>query len=182
MRDLQSQQIQKLDDNFNSMKMTISSTGKDMLVQFFTDDLTVFLGFMLNYTAWGRHLYAIGSNENAATMTGVPVKAVKMSAYLFCSLTAGMSAIMIVGWMGSVTNALGMIYELRVIASAVIGGADLMGGVGSAYGALIGSFLVELIRNGLLMAGVDPYWQGTFVGLFIIFAVALEKIRSHRSS
>jgi ribose transport system permease protein len=109
------------------------------------------------------------------------VKAVKMSAYLFCSLTAGMSAIMIVGWMGSVTNALGMIYELRVIASAVIGGADLMGGVGSAYGALIGSFLVELIRNGLLMAGVDPYWQGTFVGLFIIFAVALEKIRSRRS-
>jgi ribose transport system permease protein len=144
--------------------------------------LTIFLGFMLNYTAWGRHLYAIGSNENAATMTGVPVKSVKMSAYLFCSLTAGMSAIMIVGWMGSVTNALGMIYELRVIASAVIGGADLMGGVGSAYGALIGSFLVELIRNGLLMAGVDPYWQGTFVGLFIIFAVALEKIRSHRSS
>ena len=144
--------------------------------------LTIFLGFMLNYTAWGRHLYAIGSNENAATMTGVPVKAVKMSAYLFCSLTAGMSAIMIVGWMGSVTNALGMIYELRVIASAVIGGADLMGGVGSAYGALIGSFLVELIRNGLLMAGVDPYWQGTFVGLFIIFAVALERIRSHQSS
>ncbi|MEK9761329.1 MAG: ABC transporter permease [Deltaproteobacteria bacterium] len=142
--------------------------------------LTIFLGFMLNFTAWGRHLYAIGSNESAATMTGVPVKAVKLSAYLFCSLTAGISAVMIVGWMGSVTNALGMTYELRVIASAVIGGADLMGGVGTAYGALIGSILVELIRNGLLMAGVDPYWQGTFVGLFIIFAVALEKIRSRR--
>ena len=85
-------------------------------------------------------------------MTGVPVKAVKLSAYLFCSLTAGISAVMIVGWMGSVTNALGMTYELRVIASAVIGGADLMGGVGTAYGALIGSILVELIRNGLLLS------------------------------
>jgi len=57
---------------------------------------------------------------------------------------------MIVGWMGSVTNALGMTYELRVIASAVIGGADLMGGVGTAYGALIGSILVELIRSRLM--------------------------------
>ena len=70
-----------------------------------------------------------------------------------------MSTIMIIGWMGSVTNALGMIYELRVIASAVIGGTDLME-VGSAYGALIGSFLVELIRNGLLMAEVDPIIRG----------------------
>lgn len=139
--------------------------------------LTLFLGFMLNFTAWGKHLYAIGSNESAARLTGVPVNAIKMSAYIFCSLTAGISAIMIVGWLGSVTNALGMTYELRVIASTVIGGADLMGGVGSAYGALVGSLLIELIRNGLLMAGVDPYWQGTFVGVFIILAVALEKFR-----
>lgn len=141
--------------------------------------LALIFGFMLNFTAWGRHVIAVGSNEQAARLTGVPVKAVKMSVYLLSSLTAGISAIMIVGWMGAVTNALGMTYELRVIASAVIGGADLMGGVGSAFGAVIGAALIEIIRNGLLMAGVDPYWQGAFIGIFIILAVLLERIR-HR--
>ena len=139
------------------------------------------MGLVLKYTSYGKHVYAVGSNKKAAELSGINTRWIEMSVYIISGLFAAISAVMIVGWMGSVTNALGMIYELRVIASAVIGGADLMGVVGSAYGALIGSFLVELIRNGLLMAGVDPYWQGTFVGLFIIFAVALEKIRRHRS-
>lgn len=141
---------------------------------------TVF-GIFLKFTAWGKHVYAIGSNEHAARLTGVPVNLVKMSVYLFSSLTAGISAVMIVGWLGAVTNALGMTYELRVIAAAVIGGADLMGGVGGAYGAVIGAALIEIIRNGLLMAGVDPYWQGAFVGMFIVLAVMLEKIRSRQA-
>ena len=71
---------------------------------------------------------------------------------------------MIVGWQGSAINALGQGYELRVIASTVIGGANLMGGEGGAFGAFIGAALIEVIRNGLLMAGVDANWQGAFVG------------------
>ena len=62
----------------------------------------------------------------------------------------------------------------------MIGGANLMGGEGGAYGALIGAALIEVIRNSLLLAGVDPYWQGTFVGIFIILAVLLERIRGVR--
>jgi len=90
------------------------------------------------------------------------------------------AAILAVGWLGSVTNAIGQNWELRVIASTVIGGANLMGGEGGAYSAVIGAALIEVIRNSLLLAGVNPYWQGTFVGLFIILAVLLERVRGRR--
>jgi ribose transport system permease protein len=95
---------------------------------------------------------------------------------------SGISAILIVGWLGSVTNALGQTYELRVIASSVIGGVNLLGGEGGAYGTVVGAILIEVIRNTLNMAGVDPYWQGTFVGVFILFAVLLERVRGVRSN
>jgi ribose transport system permease protein len=140
--------------------------------------LALVFGFVLNFTQWGRHVYAIGGNEQAARLTGVPVDQIKVSVYMVSSLMAGISAILMVGWLGSVTNALGLTYELQVIASAVIGGANLMGGIGTAYGAFVGAALIEIIRNSLLLAGVDPYWQGSFVGLFIILAVMLERIRS----
>ena len=133
--------------------------------------LALAFGFVFNVTSWGNYLYAIGGNENAARLTGVPVDRVKLQAYVVSGMTAALAAIMIVGWQGSAINALGQGYELRVIASTVIGGANLMGGEGGVYGAVIGAALIEVIRNSLLMAGVDANWQGTFVGLFIILAV-----------
>ena len=143
--------------------------------------LTLGFAFIFNFTAWGRYLYAIGGNENAARMTGVPVDRIKLQAYIVSGLMAALSSVMIVGWQGSAINALGQGYELRVIASTVIGGANLMGGEGGAFGAFIGAALIEVIRNSLLMAGVDSNWQGTFVGVFIILAVLLERIRRRRS-
>jgi ribose transport system permease protein len=144
--------------------------------------LTLVFGFLLNFTVWGRHIYAVGGNPQAARLTGLAVERIKVSAYLLSALTAGIAAILTIGWLGSVTNALGLTYELRVIAASVIGGANLLGGEGTAYGALIGSALLEIIRNSLLLAGVDPYWQGTFIGLFIVLAVLLERIRGRRSA
>jgi ribose transport system permease protein len=143
--------------------------------------LTLGFAFIFNFTAWGRYLYAIGGNENAARMTGVPVDRIKLQAYIVSALTAAVASVMIVGWQGSAINALGQGYELRVIASTVIGGANLVGGEGGAFGAFIGAALIEVIRNSLLMAGVDSNWQGTFVGVFIILAVLLERIRRRRS-
>lgn len=144
--------------------------------------LIMAVGFacVLHFTAWGRYLFAIGGNEEAAKLTGVPVARVKLEAYVFSALTAAIASIMILGWQGSAINALGVGYELRVIASTVIGGANLMGGEGGAYGAFIGAALIEVIRNSLLMAGVDSNWQGTFVGLFIILAVLLERVRGRK--
>ena len=142
--------------------------------------LGVIVGIVLKFTTWGRHLYAIGGNEHAARLTGVPVDRVKTQAYVLSGLMAAIAAVLYIGWQGSAINSLGATYELRVIASTVIGGANLMGGEGGAYGAIIGAALLEVIRNGLLMEGIDSNWQGAFVGVFIILAVLLEKIRGRR--
>lgn len=131
------------------------------------------VGFAFNFTAWGRHLFSIGGNEQAARLTGVPVDRIKFFAYVFSAFTASIASLLILGYSGSAINALGQSYELRVIAATVIGGANLMGGAGTAYGAVIGSALLEVIRNALLMAGIDSNWQGAFVGAFIILAVLL---------
>jgi ribose transport system permease protein len=129
------------------------------------------VGYVFKYRAWGRHLFAIGGNEQAARLTGVNVKFIKFQAYVFSAFCATVSSLLILGYTGSAINALGQSYELRVIAATVIGGANLLGGYGTAYGAIVGAALLEVIRNALLMAGIDSNWQGAFVGLFIILAV-----------
>jgi ribose transport system permease protein len=103
-----------------------------------------------------------------------------MQAYIVSASMAAIAAILIVGWQGSAINGLGTGYELRVIASTVIGGANLMGGEGGAFGAFVGAALLEVIRNSLLMQGIDSNWQGAFVGVFIVLAVLLEKFRGRR--
>jgi ribose transport system permease protein len=143
--------------------------------------LMVILMIAFRYSTWGRWVYAIGGNEQAARLTGVPVNRIKVSVYVLSGLMAGISAVLLVGWQGAAINAMGTGYELRAIASSVIGGADLMGGAGGAYGAFIGAALIEVIRNSLLLAGVDANWEGTFIGLFIVFAVMLSKFRGMRS-
>ena len=85
---------------------------------------------------------------------------------------------MLTGWQGSASNGMGKGYELYVIAATVIGGANLMGGEGSVYGAVIGAALIFLIRNSLIMFGVEANWYELFVGLFIILAVLLERMRA----
>jgi ribose transport system permease protein len=143
--------------------------------------LMVLFMLVLRYTTWGRWVYAIGGNEQAARLTGVAVNRVKVSVYALSGVLSGLSAVLLVGYQGAAINAMGTGYELRAIASSVIGGADLMGGAGGAYGTFIGAALIEVIRNSLLLAGVDANWEGTFVGLFIVFAVVLSKFRELRS-
>jgi ribose transport system permease protein len=135
------------------------------------------LHFLLTMTRWGRYVSAIGGNQRAARLTGIPVRPIKVSVYMFGGLMAAITSVFLVGWLGSVTNALGQGDELRVIAGTVIGGASLAGGYGTAYGAMIGSLLIEELRNALLLAGVNPFWQGTFIGGFIILAIILQKIQ-----
>ena len=143
--------------------------------------LVAVFAVVLKMTAFGRYILAIGGNEQAALLTGVPVKRVKAQCYVVSGLAAALAGILNVGWSGSAINALGQGYELLAISAAVIGGANLMGGEGSAYGAFIGAALIFVIRNALLMAGVDSNWQGTFVGVFLVAAVYLGKIRAKRA-
>jgi ribose transport system permease protein len=140
--------------------------------------LLVITGWALRWTRWGRYLFAIGGNEGAATLTGVPVKRIKVSVYMFCSFTAGLAGILEVGWLGTITTGLGQGMELTVIAAAVIGGANLSGGIGTAFGAVVGAALIEVIRNSLTLLGISTFWQGTFVGSFIIVAVLFDRLRA----
>jgi ribose transport system permease protein len=137
--------------------------------------LALVVGYVFNSKVWGRHLFAIGGNEQAARLTGVPVDFIKFQAYVFSAFTASIASLLILGYSGSAINAMGQSYELRVIAATVIGGANLMGGAGTAFGAVVGSALLEVIRNALLMAGIDSNWQGAFIGAFIVLAVLLGK-------
>lgn len=144
--------------------------------------LALIVAFVLRWTKFGRHLYAIGGNENAAILTGVPVKLIKVAVYMISALSAGIAGVIQTGWLGAVTTNIGNGMELQVIAAAVIGGASLVGGVGTAIGALLGAALIEIIRNSLGLLGINAFWQGTFIGGSIIIAVAFERVRQLRSS
>jgi ribose transport system permease protein len=144
--------------------------------------LTAVFWWVWRYSTWGRWVIAIGGNAKAARLAGIPVERIIVSVYVLSAVTAGLAAFLMIGWFGSVNNAMGQGYELNVIAASVIGGANLMGGVVYAVGAPIGAALMELIRNSLLLAGIDALWQQFFVGLFLILAVLLEQIRNRGKS
>jgi ribose transport system permease protein len=136
------------------------------------------MSFAYRWTRWGRYIFAIGGNESAAVLTGIPVRLVKLSVYMFSAFTAGVAGILMVGWLGSVTTNLGTAMELTVIAAAVIGGANLSGGEGSVLGAVIGALLIEVIRNSLILLGISTFWQGAFIGAFIVSVVAFDRLKN----
>jgi ribose transport system permease protein len=148
----------------------------------YTVVLALITGFVLRWTKFGRHIYAIGGNEHAARLTGVPVRPIKVAVYMISALSAGIAGIVETGWLGAVTTNIGTGMELQVIAAAVIGGATLTGGVGTAFGALVGSALIEVIRNSLGLLGISAFWQGCFIGSCIVIAVAFERVRNLRST
>jgi ribose transport system permease protein len=141
--------------------------------------LGLLTGFVLRWTQFGRHIFAIGGNEHAATLTGVPVRMIKVAVYMISALSAGIAGIVQTGWLGAVTTNIGAGMELQVIAAAVIGGANLAGGGGSALGAIIGAMLIEIIRNSLGLLGINAFWQGTFIGGAILFAVLFDRLANY---
>ena len=134
-------------------------------------------GFAFRWTRWGRYIFAIGGNQKAAILTGVPVRQIKTSVYVISALMAGIAGILQVGWLGTITTGMGLGMELIVIAAVVIGGTNLAGGSGTAFGAVVGAVLIEMIRNSLTLLGINPFWQGTFVGAFILIAVLFDSVK-----
>jgi ribose transport system permease protein len=140
--------------------------------------LALIMAVVLHHTTFGRHVFALGGNEKAAEQTGIAVVRVKIAVYVICALAAGLQGIIICGWLGSAPANMATSYELNVIAAAVIGGANLAGGLGGPLGAIVGCVLLEVIRNGLVLAQVNSYWQQTLVGVITILAVLVDRIRS----
>jgi ribose transport system permease protein len=143
--------------------------------------LAAITGFVLRWTKFGRHVFAIGGNEHAATLAGIPVRPIKLVVYMISGFSAAIVGVVYTGWLGAVTTNLGSGMELQVIAAAVIGGASLVGGAGTAIGALVGAALIEVIRNSLGMLGINAFWQGCVIGSAIIIAVAFERVQQLRT-
>lgn len=139
--------------------------------------LSIIVGVVLSRTVYGRQLYAIGGNERAARLTGLSVDRLKVSVYVIASLLAGLAGIVEVSYLSSAISNQGLGKELNVIAAAVIGGTALTGGEGSVIGVFVGTVILEVLRNGLVLLGTDAYWQGVFVGSVIVFAVFVDQLR-----
>ena len=137
----------------------------------------LFFWILLSHTVWGRYVYAVGGNERTARLTGLQVDRLKIIVYILSALVAGVAGVIQLSYLSSVTADLGTGNELAVIAATVIGGANLAGGEGTVLGTVIGAIILEVLRNGLLLFGIDPYWQGVFVGAVIILAVSVDYFR-----
>lgn len=138
------------------------------------------VAYMLRHRAVGRHIYATGSNEEAARLSGVEVDRTKIAAYTMSGALAGLSGIVLMSRLITAQPNEGVMYELDAIAAAVIGGASLMGGVGGISGTMIGAFIIGVLRNGLNMAGVSAFIQQIIIGFVVIMAVYVDQLRSRR--
>jgi ribose transport system permease protein len=136
--------------------------------------------FFLSRTKLGRSIYAVGSNEEAARLAGVAVTPVKVFCYAASGFFAAVACIFLSGRILSIDPLAGNQMEMDTIAAIVIGGSSLNGGRGSIIGTLFGVFVMVLIRNGLNLMKVDPYWQGTAIGSVIILALLLESFFRNR--
>lgn len=126
---------------------------------------------------WGRYIYAVGGNSEAARLSGVPVRQITLFAYITSALLAGLGGVIMASQLKSGSPTYGNMYELYVIAAVVVGGTSLSGGEGKILGTLIGAFTIAVIQNGMNLTNVESYTQKVVLGLVILGAVLLDKIR-----
>jgi ribose/xylose/arabinose/galactoside ABC-type transport system permease subunit len=137
------------------------------------------LGWMfLARMAAGRRVYAVGGNELASRYSGIRVERVKLLVFLISGLTAGIAAMLSIGYYGAATSGDGQGYELNVIAAAVVGGASLSGGKGSAIGALLGALIIQMISTGIVVLGIDQNYSQIIIGAVVILAVLLDQVNN----
>jgi fructose transport system permease protein len=138
--------------------------------------LVLFLWYVLNHTAWGRHVYAVGDDPEAAKLSGIQTKKVLISVYTLAGLIAAYAAWVSIGPNGSISPSAAVTdYNLQAITATVIGGISLFGGRGSILGTLFGAMIVGVVSMGLNMLGADPQWKVLLTGVLIIGAVAIDQ-------
>lgn len=141
--------------------------------------LTYFIAYIiLNYTCLGRDTYALGGNEEATRLSGINVEKYKMMGYIIISgLTSGVGTIILAARLNSAQPIVGFGYELDAIATTVIGGTSLSGGEGKIQGTIIGALIISVLRNGLNLLNVSSYIQQITIGLVIVCAVYIDRLR-----
>lgn len=137
--------------------------------------LVVALAYVLRQTAWGRHVYAVGDDPEAAQLSGVQTGNVLISVYALAGLICAFAGWVLIGRIGSVSPTSGQLANIEAITAVVIGGISLFGGRGSIMGALFGALIVGVFSLGLRMIGTDPQWTYLLIGVLIISAVAVDQ-------
>lgn len=133
-------------------------------------------------TRFGRYIYAVGSNERAARLSGLNVRRIKLGVYTIAGFLAGVAGLIHTSRLDSATPDAGMSYELDSIAAVVIGGTSLSGGRGSILGTVLGCLIIGVLNNGLALLKVSPFWQLVVKGTVILAAVAIDKMQSPSES
>ncbi|MBN7810781.1 ribose ABC transporter permease [Algoriphagus sp. H41] len=126
-------------------------------------------------TKFGRYIYAIGGNENAARLSGIPISKVKIWVYSLAGLLAAVGGVLVTARLDSAQPNAGMSYELDAIAAVVIGGTSLSGGRGTILGTVLGAVIIGVLNNGLILLDVSPFWQQVIKGIVILLAVVIDK-------
>ena len=142
--------------------------------------MVLLIAFLLYRTVWGRRVYAIGSNIEAARSSGIPVKTTLWSVYILAGLLVGLGGWMFLGRFASGTSTAGNLLELEAIAAVVIGGARLSGGFGKVFGAVVGTIIFAVIANLLSLLNVSTFLQDAFRGALILVAVTLATVQFSR--
>ncbi len=137
--------------------------------------LVLLFWYILNRTAWGRHVHAVGDDPDAARLAGISTERTLMSVYIVAGVICAVAAWALIGRIGSASPQAGQTANLDAITAVVIGGTSLFGGRGSIIGTLLGALIVGIFRNGLALSGVNVLWQEFAVGVLIIVAVAIDQ-------
>lgn len=137
-------------------------------------------GIVLKKTPFGEYLLAVGGNEEAAHIAGVPIARTKITAYVISGLLAALAAMILIGRLGAAEPILGNLWELDAIAAAAIGGASLMGGKGSVVGTILGAVILGAMRNGLTLMNVQSFYQLLATGLIILAAMLIDRMTRGR--
>ena len=134
---------------------------------------------LTRHLVWGRWVYAVGGNPEAAVRNGMPVSGVLISVYILSGLLAGVAALLTMGKGNAGSPTAGQLAELDAIAAVIIGGASFLGGRGTVGNAITGALIIAVLRNGLNLLGIDPNWQYIATGAVIVLAVELDVVRRH---
>ena len=151
---------------FNKVPMQLVFMAAAMLI----------VGYILHRTIWGLHVFAVGGSEKASFASGINVRMVRFKTFVICGVGASLAGILNLSFIGGILPIAGQGLEFQVFAAIVIGGTSLSGGEGSILGILVGALVLGIINNGLVLMGVDPFWQILIIGIITISAVAYDTL------
>ncbi len=140
----------------------------------------IFFALVLKYTKIGRNVYAVGSNEIAASVVGINIRKTKIITYVFIGALTGIASLLYIARLGSVEITIGLELHIHVIAAVVIGGTSVLGGSGSVLGTLAGVFIMATLRNGINLMGIPSLWERVLVGFFLLLSVTIDMISNRR--